>query len=327
MRESSQIDWVEKFSTHVSDSSMDVGTRGEVAAALIILMAYDEARVKVLSTPSVPSNPLIDDGLRSGRVITVPAFLDKFLGPAKWCNALPTHCSTAARNKKMDEAFDKCHMYFNHFIKVASFELVNQAYLLLALSRGAAIICADGQAGIDIITPYLVGTELKKESVGAIMYQIKNDRRYGTRISPPLFSSMDPYKCGIFSKGVSNPPPVIRIVGALASTQSGVKFRQPAQCRSPRNSFDKFTAYDVWCAGAKANTFPVISRTKEASFDKVLRISRIRSILHNGTAVQCTMAPLHSHRAAHFANWVEDAETILQELEEYPISDGGNSEV
>ena len=52
--------------------------------------------------------------------------------------------------------------------------------------------------------------------VGAIVFQIKNDRRFGHgHIDGTLFSFMDPYECGIFTKDVFDPPPVIRIVGIV----------------------------------------------------------------------------------------------------------------
>lgn len=79
-------------------------------------------------------------------------------------------------------------------------DVLMQAYLLLAISRGAAIIRANGHVGIDIVVPVLIGTSLKKENVTAILVQVRNSRHYGAKIKQPVFANMDPYLCGLFDR-------------------------------------------------------------------------------------------------------------------------------
>ncbi|KAJ2968729.1 hypothetical protein NUW54_g13129 [Trametes sanguinea] len=186
------------------------------------------------------------DGAHRRRIVTVAHFLEALLGEERYktCAAsvpcayhTPQYATTP-----LDTAFRDGFIYFNHFIKAQSYELVNQQYLVLAISRGAAIICADGHVGIDIVVPVLIGTvtDLKKEKVTAIFVRAKNGPQYGTRIQRPLFQSMNPYRSGLFDRAVKEPPPVLRMVFALASPEAAVALpavparSRRAETRRPR---------------------------------------------------------------------------------------------
>ncbi|KAJ3013077.1 hypothetical protein NUW54_g1693 [Trametes sanguinea] len=65
-------------------------------------------------------------------------------------------------------------------------------------------------------------TDLKKEKVTAILVRAKNGPQYGARIQRPLFESMNPYTSGLFDRAVKEPPPVLRMVFALASPEAAV---------------------------------------------------------------------------------------------------------
>ncbi|CDO68158.1 hypothetical protein BN946_scf184938.g10 [Trametes cinnabarina] len=207
--------------THYFGSSLlDLGARGEFAAALLLLYARDRATTFAIErseTPGTLSRPENDSSGRR-RIVTVCQFLEAPLGE---------------RNVK--RVFPDAKSYFNHFIKVKSYDVVHQEYLLLAISRGAAIICADGHVGIGIIIPVLIGTELKKGNLGPGEEQ-----------------------CGLFDRDVKEPPPVLRMVFALASLQAAVASPSiPIRQSQRTDKTAKFTAYDIWCAGASHETFAV----------------------------------------------------------------------
>ncbi|KAJ2975911.1 hypothetical protein NUW54_g11655 [Trametes sanguinea] len=156
--------------------------------------------------------------------------------------------------------------------KVESVDVVNQQYLLLAISRGAAIICADQNAEIDFVIPILLGTALKKENVTAILVQAKNSRHYGARIHYPLFKLMDPYTCGLFNDDVKEPLPILRMVFALASPEAAVASPAIREQQSPRrDKTAEYTAYDIWCAGASHKTFDVIQEDEDGAFAELLK--------------------------------------------------------
>jgi hypothetical protein len=62
-----------------------------------------------------------------------------------------------------------------------------------------------------------------------------------------------------------NPRPVVRIVFALASNESGIQF--PAVDKSP----NEFTAFDIWYAGLSC--FPVVDQDDLASYQVLLERS------------------------------------------------------
>jgi len=110
-----------------------------------------------------------------------------------------------------------------------------------------------------------MGTIVEPEFVTAILVQVKNDVSFSDVPSIPLFTTMDPFKVGLFSENdaeASALPPVLRIVFALASKQPIVT-APPVPNQSPRNLESKdtkptFTAFDLWIAGISPESFRVI---------------------------------------------------------------------
>ena len=267
----SGVDPLAVLSRYLMQTLIDLGPRGEVIAALLLLYARDRATTVPSNTPLPPGSPLDKgghpdsdpkyDGAVRRRIITVQQFLEALLGEAnlKACaDGLPrTYQNAASASIPLREAFQDGFIYFNHFIKAQSYDAVNQEYLLLAISRGAAIICPDGDVGVDIVVPVLIGTALQKKKVTAILIQSRNSRHYGAHVRSPVFANMNPYRCGLFDRYVEDPPPVLRMVFALASEESAVV--PPGTPRSRgKDGHAKFTAYDIWCAGATHKTFGVI---------------------------------------------------------------------
>ncbi|RPD56220.1 hypothetical protein L227DRAFT_656305 [Lentinus tigrinus ALCF2SS1-6] len=248
---------------HFSHPCIDLGSKGEIIAAVMVLDARDRATTFPLKKDEFPPgcsknfkhDPekfLHYDGAWCRRIITVMQFLEALLGTANLescADGLPrAFCDVDHADIPLRSAFAGAFIYFNHFIKAQSSEVVNQEYLLLAISRGAAIVCVDNQTSIDLIIPILFGTVLVKDQVSAVMIQVKNSRHYTTTVAHSLFTSMNPDECGWFDKNVQEPPPVLRLVFALASSRSAVVAPPPTAQRSEQ--LERFTAYDVWCAGA-----------------------------------------------------------------------------
>ncbi|KAI0370060.1 hypothetical protein BV20DRAFT_315504 [Pilatotrama ljubarskyi] len=284
-----KLDPLVATSHYLQSSLLDLGERGEFAAALFLLYARDCATTFVLGRLPFPGSSSSDDcsdpgpkydGAVHRRIVTVCQFLEALLGTKRLeaCAAgLPRMYHTVeSGTTPLRTAFQEAFIYFNHFIKVRSYEVVNQAYLLLAISRGAAIICADGHIGVDIVIPVLIGTSLVKKNVTAILVQAKNSRHYGAKIQYPVFMNMNPYICGLFDRDVKEPPPVLRMVFALASPNAAVATASGPVRQSTRSS-DRtaaFTAYDIWCAGASHKTFAVIQEGEDAAVASLLKLMR-----------------------------------------------------
>ena len=249
---------------HINDSYLNAGSRGEVVGALLLLLARDQAIDRNRRKPPMNTD-LKHDGFSQGRIVTMLDFLDALVPPSSQPyvrKQKPIRCSAGYKpSTLLEDAFDQANIYFNHFIKVHDFKMVDRKYLWHLFCRGAAVICANNQRGIDIIVPTIMGTVLRPECIGGILIQIKNDVRFTDTLSKTLFDMMDPFEVNLFSKDDARAPlpPVLRIVFALASERSGVVARTPPARRSSRlNSQDKFTAYDLWIAGISSRSFGVI---------------------------------------------------------------------
>jgi hypothetical protein len=148
---------------------------------------------------------------------------------------------------------------------VHDFQVINRAYIWRAMCRGAAIICANNQGGVDILIPALMGTIMDPKFVTAILVQVKNDCSFNAVPTIALFKLMDPLRLGLFSGNDAkafNVPPVLRIVFAMASKTPTVTVPSVPECQSPRNkSADDpkptFTAFDFWIAGVSPESFGV----------------------------------------------------------------------
>ena len=139
-------------------------------------------------------------------------------------------------------------MHFNHFIKLHDFKSINKESLLLLMTRGAGVLCANNHTSIDAVNVFLQsGTKLTTNNLGLILYQIKNDSHYSHIPKPNLFESMNPYDLGIL-QATDDPVPVIRIFFALAAKTPSLHVNRHA----PSSAYGA-VVYDIWSAGLSAD--------------------------------------------------------------------------
>ncbi|KAF8893733.1 hypothetical protein CPB84DRAFT_1732264 [Gymnopilus junonius] len=266
---------------HINWSYLDPGNKGEVVAALLLLLARDKAISRPNRTKPFPldnqSFQLEDDGATHGRIITVSEFLDALL-PTENTRSVkdqkPSRYRRGHGEKKLEDAFANGYIWFNHFVKVNDFLMVNRQYLWCLISRGAAVICANNHEGIDLLIPILFGNHLEPKSVSAILIQVKNDLSYTHNVRTLLFDFMDPFKVHFLSKGDTPSFPIIRMVFALASkTATVTRPLIPTRRTTRLNSPDKYTAYDIWVAGATHESFGVISEAGASIYTHLLERS------------------------------------------------------
>jgi hypothetical protein len=76
--------------------------------------------------------------------------------------------------------------------------------------------------------------------------------------------------------------PVIRMVFALSSAKSGVTIMEPRYRRTTKTKGAEksppYTSYDIWCAGALAETFAVINKTEEEVYKQKQLLNVFKSI-------------------------------------------------
>jgi hypothetical protein len=222
---------------HLADHSdlncVDRGRRGELVAALIIMQARDAA-------------------LRNKRRwVSVCEFMEALLPPDAYeylHSSLPTFWREG-ENRPFSETFENYAMWFNHVIRIEDEAMINAKLLWTFITRGAMIICSHNRDGIDIVLPVCATKgNLSRDSVTAILIQVKNAKPIGCSIDKTIFDEMDPLSVGLFDNGSQKP--VIRMVFALASPTPSVLFPAICEYTSTRSGgVSKFTAFDIWCAG------------------------------------------------------------------------------
>jgi hypothetical protein len=272
---------VRRLAEHSDLNCIDRGRRGEMVATLLIMQAYDAAR-----------------GVKSKtRWVSVANFMKALLPPEKYNTLLrsaPTSWPKDQKHRTFEAIFKGYGMWFNHVIKIENKEMISIDHLWKFVVRGAMILCATNQEGIDIILPVCeTAKNLGPDTVTAIMVQVKNAKDYDATLQGGLFDAIDPVvKSAIFSKlpepGVDCDPDsefesesesdetpaepkkkkrkveklveverkaVIRVVFALASPNPAVRFRDRPVTK---HHFDKFAAFDIWLAGLSGETFKQI---------------------------------------------------------------------
>jgi len=231
------------LANHSDLNCVDRGRRGELVAALLIMRACDAARA-----------------VSSGqRWIPVDVFMEELLPPDAYeifKRSFPTsYCKN--ENKEFVATFEDYGIWFNHVIKVEQHKMFSADHLWKYITRGAMILCSSNQEGIDIVIPIChTQRPLSRDSVTAILVQVKNAEDFQLTIKKTLFDKMDPIALGLFPNTEElkvAPKPVIRIVFALAAHKAGVEVRTEPQRR--RHHEDPFTAFDIWCAGLGDKAF------------------------------------------------------------------------
>ena len=243
LMEGTQSNPVHHLANHADLNCVDRGRRGELVAALLVMRACDAARAAASGQRWVP----------------VDVFMEELLPPAKYDilkKSFPIFYRDG-ENVKFAATFKDYGIWFNHVIRVEKDDMFSADHLWKYITRGAMILCSNNQAGIDIVIPICHTTQaLSRDSVTAILVQVKNSEKFQLKINKTLFDAMDPIRLSLFpdtNKLKVVPKPVIRIVFALAALQAGVNFPEARQ--REHHHFDKFTAFDVWCAGLGDKAF------------------------------------------------------------------------
>jgi len=209
------------------------------------------------------------------------------------------------------EIFKDYGLWFNHVIKIENKEMISIDHLWKFVTRGAMILCATGQDGIDIVLPvHHMRQNVGPNSVTAVVIRVENAERCMDALSPMLFDVMDSVvKSLMFSSiGVESesdpdpdsdfeetsepgePPkkkqktqpkmadlkPVIRLVFALASPEPAVIFRTWPENRHHFDfEGDQLITFDIWLAGLSCETFRQIQEGDLQPYKQLLERSLI----------------------------------------------------
>jgi hypothetical protein len=204
------------------------GHRGELVASLLVMQARDIGQAKY----------------HQREWVFIRDFMKALLPPDNYnvlMATLPTYHSDN-RSAPSGTTFNDAKKWFNHIIRFDRGKMIHVRHLWKFVSRGAMIIFPPGYHGIDIVVPVCFKRNaLSRNNMTAILIQVKGDKRYPEDHSRSPFERMNPFDVRLFSEEDA-PLPVIRMVFALGSDESGVTF--PA-AQEKSDLAGSFTSYDV----------------------------------------------------------------------------------
>jgi len=240
---------LESFKSVVEGFAVHQGDRGEFLALLLLTLARDQA-----------VGPPDENGHPKRRFFDFAPFIYKHL--------FNSESQSASELKDLETDFPDATMHFNHFVKLHDLKSIDKKQLLLRMTRGAGVLCANSQAAIDAINVFLrYGTKLTIDNLGLMLSQIKNDPRFTHVPKPELFETMNPYKLGILDEGDA-PVPLVRIFFALGAKTSSITVTRHAALPG----YDAIV-YDIWISGLSPDFLKPIDGSQTVVWDGLLQAS------------------------------------------------------
>ncbi|KIM39922.1 hypothetical protein M413DRAFT_29078 [Hebeloma cylindrosporum] len=297
---------VEAFKSILESFDIEQGDCGEHLALLLLTLARDQA----VGHPGDNPTALPE----SGRFFSFRSFVYGNLFKAS-VKSLTSETVSALKMLKQD--FADATMHFNHFIKLYDFSSVNKGTLLRLMTRGAGVLCANGQTSVDAVNSFLIsGTELRIDNLGVILYQIKSNADYNEIPQPKLFQSMDPYDLKIL-QAEDTPIPVIRIFFALAAETPSLHVT-----RHPPSSTYGAVIYDIWSAGLSSEFLSPITPATADTWKSLLQASygwqaTYKAETDIAKELRRSMNPGAAADSGHWSAWaVQDANRAVYDLSE-----------
>lgn len=277
------FDAVNAFKPILEGFAVHKGDRGEFLALLLLTLARDA----VVGAPD-------KDGHPQRRFFELAPFVSGCLFKE------PTTFTETLR-----QDFPMAMMHFNHFIKLHDFKSVNKESLLLLMTRGAGVLCANNYTSIDSVNVFLrSGTKLSIDNLGLILYQIKNDASYTDTPQPKLFEAMNPYDRKILKVGDAAVP-LIRIFFALAARTPCLKVT-----RHEATTTYNAIIYDIWCGGLSSEVLnPITVETADIWHGLLQASYGWQQVYKAGTDVEKdlrrSMNPGAADNSGHWSRWAD----------------------
>ncbi|KAF8806794.1 hypothetical protein BYT27DRAFT_7233606 [Phlegmacium glaucopus] len=298
MKDNPTFDVPRSLLEQLEKPGLDKGDRGELVAELLLILASDAAYHKKAQLPPKPNTRSqtigslkIEIEPTTSRAVSLESFIKELLAKEQHdhiLNVKPAKSRTPTEGQQSFGAtFNESKVYFNHFIKITDPNVIKRDFLWRLIARGAAVLCANGQRGVDIVVPFMYcAGKLSRINVSAIFIQVKNDAAFTTKPNVILFDLMNPYFLRFFDMDEEEPLPVIRMVFALASRSPAIEVIPPKHERFPQTAkiqaadksskgSPRYTSYDIWCARACSDTFGVIKPGDDDTYANLLKVCKV----------------------------------------------------
>jgi hypothetical protein len=187
---------IKSLNSMIADTAVEGGSRGEIAAQLVMLMTMDSVS-KLTYELQVTREVNVDE--TSMKSVRVREFLDSLLGPAR---------SNVADNVS-EEKYKQLDQWIRVYQFVPIYSTVTADDLVTAFNRFSAFVCKRCNPGCDLIIPVFCGEEgeeVRKDRMSYIGIQVKNwqsRRQTPAQVQAATVEGLLPDQCGI--TGLSEP--------------------------------------------------------------------------------------------------------------------------
>jgi hypothetical protein len=304
-----KFDTVNALKLVLGGFAVDKGDRGELLVMMLLTLARDLA----VGPPDRSGKP-------TQRWTSVATFFESLFHPppkgpsnnhANIFNAMGYVVGSegaSSYGKAFRHQFADSKFYFNHWIKVHQWGILNVKYLLSLYCRGAAVLCGNNQPGIDGLMPFLCrGSSITRDNVGVCLWQTKNDSSFTDEVDIALFECMDPFKICVFDDDSKPDVPIIRIVFALAAKTPSLRVARVEQIINKKGK--SYITYDIWCSGLSSDILLPVSANKQDAWHSLLQRSYGWQDVYGGNKVpkrlRRSMNPGAALDRDHWSQWNE----------------------
>jgi hypothetical protein len=193
------------------------------------------------------------------------------------------------------------------------------------MARGAAVLGANCQPGIDAVYPYLCGSlELDVKNLGFILVQVKKND-ISTESWAEIFKKMDPFACGLLHKSDKMdghfPILLIRVVFVLCGKPEFVHMTYSSPSNSASSLVDMgqpcFTSYDFWCSGISLDVLQPVEESPGMWLALVGQLDSWQKFYSKATDpdVLRSQLPSTASNTAHFNLWCAEFKNVREASE------------
>jgi hypothetical protein len=221
--------------------SIHQGDRGELLVMLLLTMARDAVvhDTDAADSPIVHTLDLVKHLFKEHQLIE---------------EMTPTFSPDPESTQTFKQMLAKSATHFNHFIKFQQQTFWTNRHLACLLARGAFILCATGQSGVDLVGMALRDKDkpISSDNLIVFLFQVNNDPHYTAKPDCDLFDTMDHFLLNLVGNDAKGMV-VVRVITALAANT-------PSTIPIPRRDDKRtnFTVYDIWCAGLSPEVYAPI---------------------------------------------------------------------
>ncbi|KAF8522872.1 hypothetical protein JB92DRAFT_3094194 [Gautieria morchelliformis] len=251
------------------------GDRGELACMLLILLGRDMACRAMTG---------LDTPMRYHTLVPVTDFLTNLFADGYKATVLGAQAYEGGPS--LEEVFKDSWTHCTHFLKVTDHKVVNRKFLMRLMARGAGILCADNQLGIDAVVPVCYkGKKLVTENITAIAIQSRNVALL-RKPRDAIFTNMGPNYTGISDNDPPGDIPIIKLllsVGTNTAVLTCPTWKRPEKTRSQSKDVPLSQQhFRFFAAGMSHKVFRPIQAEDEAIWRALLLRSDVTDIYGRG---------------------------------------------